>query len=243
MLSWIRTIVWTAPMVLLLTVFWGTLDLIASFFDSTGDWQHRIAQRWSRALLIIGGVKVTRRGIENIEENGSYVFASNHLSFADTPLMLAHIPCQFRFFAKHGLFNVPFIGFHLRRGGHIPVPRENTRAAVRAINDAGRIISERNISVLLFPEGGRTNGELREFKEGAALIAIAAGVPIVPVAIKGTREIIPMGTIRMVPGKVQLRIGKPIPTKDLTSKDRGTLNAQVREQVAAMLAEIERERL
>ncbi|MBI4904098.1 MAG: 1-acyl-sn-glycerol-3-phosphate acyltransferase [Acidobacteria bacterium] len=243
MLSWIRTLLWTGPMVLLLTVFWGTLDLIASFLDGSGNWQHSIAQRWSRALLFIGGVRVTRRGMENIEVNGSYVFASNHLSFADTPLMLAHIPCQFRFFAKHGLFNVPFIGFHLRRGGHIPVPRENTRAAVRAIHDAGKIVKEKKISLLLFPEGGRSHGVLREFKEGAALIAISAGVPIVPVAIKGTREIIPMGSIRMVPGKVQLRIGKPITTADLTTRDRGSLNDQLRAAVEAMLAEIEREGL
>jgi 1-acyl-sn-glycerol-3-phosphate acyltransferase len=157
--------------------------------------------------------------------------------------MLANIPCQFRFLAKHGLFKIPFIGFHLRRGGHIPVPRENTRAAVRAIHDAGRIVRERGISVLLFPEGGRTDGELREFKEGAALIAIAAGVPIVPVAVTGTREIMPMGSLRMVPGKVQVQIGTPIPTEGLTAKDRAVLNQQVRGQVESLLKEIHRKGL
>ncbi|MBI3207869.1 MAG: 1-acyl-sn-glycerol-3-phosphate acyltransferase [Candidatus Solibacter usitatus] len=238
MLSWLRTIFFTGPLVLLLTTFYGTLDLIASFLDRTGNWQHTIAQHWSRALLFVGGVKVRLKGLENIQVNGSYVFASNHLSFSDTPLMLAHIPCQFRFLAKHGLFKIPFIGFHLRRGGHIPVPRENARAAVRSIHEAGRIIRERGISVLMFPEGGRTDGELRPFKEGAAMIAIAAGVPLVPVAVKGTREIMPMGSLRMVPGKVELRIGIPISTAGMTSKDRTALNAGAREQVAAMLAEI-----
>ena len=236
MLSWMRTLFFTGPLVLLLTIFWGTLDLIASFFDSTGDWQHSIAQRWSRALLFVGGVRVDLRGLEKVVRNGSYVFASNHLSFSDTPLMIAHIPCQFRFLAKHGLFKIPFIGFHLRRGGHIPVPREDTRAAIRAINEAGRIVRERKISVLLFPEGGRTDGELRPFKEGAALIAIAAGVPIVPVAITGSRQIMPMGSLRMVPGRVYVSIGDPIPTEGLTPKDRGKLTQQVRDQIETMLA-------
>ncbi|MCC6367201.1 MAG: 1-acyl-sn-glycerol-3-phosphate acyltransferase [Bryobacterales bacterium] len=238
MLSWLMTLFFTGPLVLLLTTFYGTLDLIASFFDSSGDWQHSIAQMWSRSLLLVGGVKVRLSGIENIHPNGSYVFAANHLSFSDTPVVLANIPCQFRFMAKHSLFNVPFIGFHLRRGGHIPVPREDTRAAVRAVLDAGRIIRERSISVLQFPEGGRSGGELRPFKEGAAMIAIAAGVPIVPVAIEGTREIMPLGSLRMVPGDVRIRIGKPIPTEGLTSKERKALTLQVREQVEAMLAEI-----
>ncbi|MBL8174399.1 MAG: 1-acyl-sn-glycerol-3-phosphate acyltransferase [Bryobacterales bacterium] len=236
MLSWMRTIFFTGPLVVLLTIFWGTLDLIASFLDSTGDWQHWTAQRWSKALLFVGGVRVQLRGIDRIVPNGSYVFASNHLSFSDTPVMIANIPCQFRFLAKHGLFKIPFIGFHLRRGGHIPVPREDARAAIRAINEAGRIVRERKISVLLFPEGGRTDGELRPFKEGAALIAIAAGVPIVPVALTGTRQIMPMGSLRMVPGRVYVAIGQPIPTEGLTPKDRGKLTQQVREQIEQMLA-------
>lgn len=240
MLSWVRTILFTGPLVVLLTIYYGTLDLIASFIDSTGDWQHRIAQRWSKALLFVGGVRITLEDIQKIQENGSYIFASNHLSFSDTPVMIANIPCQFRFMAKQGLFNVPFIGFHLRRGGHIPVPREDARAAVRAINEAARIVKERKISILLFPEGGRTDGELRRFKEGAALIAITAGVPIVPVAVRGTREIMPMGSLRMVPGKVRIRIGNPISTEGMSPKDRSKLNQQVRDQVEAMLHDFDR---
>jgi len=240
MLSWIRTLLFTGPLVVLFTILYGTLDLIVSVFDGTGDWQHKVAERWSRALLLVGGVKVRVTGLERIQANGSYVFASNHLSFSDTPVMLAHIPCQFRFLAKEDLFGIPFIGYHLRRGGHIPVPKEDTRAAVRAIQNAGRIVRERGISVLLFPEGGRTDGELRPFKEGAAMIAIAAGVPIVPVAILGSREVLPMGSVRMVPGKVEVRLGHPIPTEGLTARDRKEVTEQVRAQVAAMLDEMHR---
>jgi 1-acyl-sn-glycerol-3-phosphate acyltransferase len=241
-LSYARTLFFTGPLVVLATIFYGTLDLITSFIDRSGDWQHRIAQQWSKVLLLVGGVKVRVEGLDRIVPNGSYVFASNHLSYADTPLMLANIPCQFRFLAKHGLFHIPFIGFHLRRGGHIPVPREDARSAVRAIQEAGRIIRARGISVLLFPEGGRTNGELRKFKEGAAMIAIAAGVPIVPVAIRGTREVMPMGSLRMVPGSVEVRVGDPIPTSGLKPRDRERLTGQVRESVASMLEAIDQAR-
>jgi 1-acyl-sn-glycerol-3-phosphate acyltransferase len=237
-LSYLRTAVWTGPLVVLFTVLYGTADLIASLLDSSGNWQHSIAQRWSRVLLMVGAVNVRVIGLEKIQPNGSYVFASNHLSFADTPVMLAHIPVQFRFLAKASLFKVPFIGFHLRRGGHIPVPREDARAAIKAIQEAGRMIRERKISVLMFPEGGRTDGELRPFKEGAAMIAIAGGVPIVPVALRGTREVMPMGSWRMVPGRVEVRIGDPIPTDGLVTKDRGRLTEQVREVVGVMSEQI-----
>lgn len=236
--SYLRTAVWTGPLVVLFTVLYGMADLIASLVDSSGNWQHRIAQGWSKVLLAVGAVKVRVIGLEKIQPNGSYVFASNHLSFADTPVMLANIPCQFRFMAKASLFKIPFIGYHLRRGGHIPVPREDARAAIRAIQESGRIIRERAISILMFPEGGRTDGELRPFKEGAAMIAIAGGVPIVPVALRGTREVMPMGSWRMVPGKVEVRIGDPIPTAGLTAKDRGRLTEQVRAVVGEMSEQI-----
>jgi 1-acyl-sn-glycerol-3-phosphate acyltransferase len=233
-LSYLRAILFTAPLVALATAVMGTISLIASLFDSNGHTQHRVARMWSRMLLFIGGVRVRVTGGEKIDPKASYVIAANHLSFVDTPLVLAHIPLQFRFQAKAGLFKVPFIGYHLRRGGHIPIPRDDARAAVRAIQESGRIIREKNVSILIFPEGGRTEGELRPFKEGAALIAIVAGAPIVPVAIVGTRAVLPMGSIHVRPGAVELRIGDPIPTAQLTTKDRHKLNDQVRNRVAAL---------
>jgi 1-acyl-sn-glycerol-3-phosphate acyltransferase len=238
---YLRSFIWTGPMVILATTVYGTVDLIVSFFDSTGDTQHKIAEAWSRALLWIGGVRVRVTGLDKIQRNGSYVFASNHLSYSDTPTVLANIPCQFRFMAKEGLFKIPFIGSHLRRGGHIPVPRDDARAAIRALQEAARVVRERKISILLFPEGGRTDGELRPFKEGAAMLAIAAGVQIVPVMLKGTREVMPMGSLLMTPGDVEVRIGDPIPTAGLTPRDRGRLTEQVRNAIAAMQQESARQ--
>jgi 1-acyl-sn-glycerol-3-phosphate acyltransferase len=124
---------------------------------------------------------------------------------------------------------------HLSRAGHIPVPREDPRASLRALSDAARILRERGVSVLVFPEGGRTNGEMREFKEGAAYIAIKAGVPAVPVVLHNTRPILPMGSLIVRPGRVHLEILDPIPTQGLTLHDRARLNADLRARIGAAL--------
>jgi 1-acyl-sn-glycerol-3-phosphate acyltransferase len=225
-----------ALMVVLSTIWWGSLSLILSFFDDTGRKQIAMARNWARSLLTIGGVKVTLEGIEKIRPGGSYVIASNHLSYMDTPVVLANIPVQFRFLAKRGLFQIPFLGTHLARAGHIPVPREDPRAAVKTMSTAADMIRTRGISMLIFPEGGRSHdGVLRPFKEGAAYIGIKAGAPIVPVALIGTREVLPFGSGRIRPGRVTLRIGDPIETTTLSLKDRGAVTANIREKIVEML--------
>jgi 1-acyl-sn-glycerol-3-phosphate acyltransferase len=186
-------------------------------------------------LLRISGVTVTVEGLDRIDPNAGYVVAANHASYMDTPVVLAHIPVQFRFMAKAGLFRIPLLGTHLKRAGHIAVPRENPREALRVMAEAARIIRERHTSVLVFPEGGRSLTGLQPFRDGAAYIAIKAGVPIVPVALKGTIDILPMHSVHLRPGHVVLRIGDPIPTAGLTAHDRSRVTEEARGQVAAML--------
>ena len=227
----VRALVVTDPLIVLATAFMGTLSLAASLFDSSGRTQHRIARAWGRMLLAISGVRVRVEGLENIVAEGSYVIAPNHLSYMDTPVLLAHIPVQFRFLAKQSLNVVPFIGYHLKRAGHIAVPRDDARASVRTLAVAARVIRERGVSVLVFPEGGRSPGALEEFKEGAAYIAIKAGVPAVPVGIVGTREILPMDSMLPSSGLVTLRVGEPIPTAGLAMRDRAALTRRLRERV------------
>src|SRR5208337_2545135 len=184
-----RSFVITAPLIFLATAIYGLIGLVVSFFDSTGDRQMLVARAWSRALLLIGRVKVKVEGLENISPNGSYVLVSNHLSYMDTPVILANIPIQFRFLAKKGLFQIPLLGTHLTRAGHVAVTRGDPRAAVKVMTQAAHIIRERGTSLLVFPEGGRSHdGALQPFKEGAAYIAIKAGAALVPIALKGTRE-------------------------------------------------------
>lgn len=237
-MSLLRSLLITDPLIVLATIVCASASLITSLFDSSGRKQAAIARLWSRILLAVSGVHVQAQGLEKIPEDGSYVFVSNHLSYMDTPVVLANIHVQFRFLAKRGLFQIPFLGWHLGRAGHIPVPREDARAAVKTMTTAAQMVRERGISLLIFPEGGRSrDGQLATFKDGAAYIGIRAGVPLVPVALNGTREILPFGSGNIRPGHVKMRIGDPIPTKEFTMRDRARLTQEVRERIVAMLEE------
>jgi 1-acyl-sn-glycerol-3-phosphate acyltransferase len=236
--SFLRAYLITAPLVILATIGYGLVSLVISLFESSGRKQIGVARAWARCLLLVCGVKVKVEGLEKIAPNGSYVFASNHLSYMDTPVVLANIPVQFRFLAKRGLFQIPLLGTHLARAGHIPVPRDDARAAVKTMVTAAQVIRERGISLLIFPEGGRSpDGELASFKEGAAYIAIRAGVPLVPIALKGTYEILPFGSSHVRGGPVVMRIGDPIPTDQVQLRDRGQITDQLRDRIAGMLDE------
>ena len=236
-MSLIRSLGFSTPLIVLSTIVMGTLSLIASFFDRTGNSQHKVARVWARMLLAVSFIRVRVEGLEKLDPRGAYVFVSNHGSFMDIPALLASLPQQFRFFAKKGLFRIPFLGTHLRRAGHLPVDRSSPRASLKSMQEAARIIGGRGVSVLNFPEGGRSAVGLRQFKEGPAYIAIKAGVPVVPVAIVGMRELLPMGSIHLRSGKVVLRVGDPIPTAGMASSDRLELTARLYREVSQLLGE------
>lgn len=234
-MSLLRAYLVTDPLIVLATILFGGAGLLVSFFDQTGRVQMRIARAWSRALLHISSVRVRVEGLEKIAECGSYVFVSNHASYMDTPVALANLPVEFRFLAKKGLFQIPLLGQHLARAGHVPVPREDPRAAVKTLTLAAEIIRERGTSLLVFPEGGRSrDGQMRDFKEGAAYIAIKAGVPAVPMALIGSRAVLPYGSGRVTSGTVLMRIGDPIPTTGLALRERHKLTAELRDQIAKL---------
>ncbi len=224
------------PLIVLSTIFYGSISFLVSFFEQAGRAQMKMAHAWGRSLVFFAGVRVKVEGLDKVDPNTGYVFVSNHLSYMDTPVVLSSIPGQFRFLAKRGLFQIPFLGTYLKRGGHIPVPREDPRAAVRALTQAAETIREHGISVLIFPEGGRSeDGALQPFKEGAAYIAIKAGVPVVPMALIGTRQIMAMGSATLRRGQVRLRIGAPLPTTGLTLRDREALIESARKQIVSLL--------
>ena len=237
-LSVLRSLLITDPLIILFTIVMGSISAAASLFDSNGRLQHRVACAWARLLLWVSRVEVRVTGLERIEAGKSYVFVANHASYMDTPVVMANLPVEFRFLAKQGLFLIPMLGWHLKRAGHLPVVKDDPRASLHSMTEAARIIRERGISVLLFPEGGRTqDGLVQEFKEGAAFIAIKAGVPVVPVALRGTREVLPFGSGHIRPGGVEVLIADPIETVGLKPKDRPGLTHVLRERVTDLLGE------
>ena len=228
---------WVVPMIVLSTIVHGLVSNVWSLFDGAPPPQLRVARAWARSLLRIAGVKVVVEGLEHIRASGNYVFVANHVSYMDTPVVLAHVPEQFLFLAKSGLFKIPLLGWHLRRAGHVSVPLDDVRGTLRTLTQAALLVRQGR-STLVFPEGGRSeSGELREFKDGAAFIAIRAQVPLVPLALIGMRRILPMHTLRFRRGRVKLRIGQPIPTEGMTLKQRDALTAQARAQVVEMLGQ------
>jgi 1-acyl-sn-glycerol-3-phosphate acyltransferase len=234
-MSFLRSLLITTPLIALATIVMGALSLPASLLGASADTLHRLARIWGRMLLAASFIRVRAEGVKKLDPRATYVFAANHGSYMDIPALLAALPYQFRFFAKKGLFKIPLLGTHLGRAGHLPVDRTNARNSLKSMTEGARIVRERGTSVLLFPEGGRNPVGLRDFKEGAAYIAIKAGVPVVPVAIVGMRPLLPQGSIHIHTGRVTVRIGDPIPTSGLTLKDRDELTAQLRRELAGLL--------
>ncbi len=236
-LGHLRSLLFTDPLIVLLTVAYGLVSYVTTFFDSSGRLPNKLAGAWARALLRVCGVRLSVAGREKIDPHQSYVFVANHRSYMDIPTILVAIPMEFRFFAKKGLFQIPFMGTHLKRAGHLPVARGDARASVKIMTLGARLIQERKISMVLFPEGGRSHGGMREFKEGAAYIAIKAGVPIVPLGLVGTRDVLPIGSGYVRAGHVMLHIGDPIPTAGMKLHDRLQLTELLARQVAELAGE------
>jgi 1-acyl-sn-glycerol-3-phosphate acyltransferase len=228
----LRSVLFSAPAVILLTIGMGLISYICSLWDRAGRTQHRLARQWARMLLAVSFVRSQVHGAEALDPAASYVVVANHSSYMDIPALYSALPLQLRFFAKQGLFSIPLLGWHLQRAGHLPVIRGDARASLKSMSEGAKLIRERGISVLLFPEGGRSETGIRPFIEGAAYIAIKAGVPVVPVGLVNMRSVLPMHSLLLRPAKVEVNIGAPIDTTGMTLHDRGRLNELMQERVA-----------
>jgi len=215
----------------------GFVSYVCSLWDKEGRTQHWLAQKWGRMLLRVCFVRFTIRGMEKLRRDTSYVVVANHASYMDIPALYSAMPLEIRFFAKKGLFSIPLLGWHLKRAGHLPVVRGDARASLKSMSEGAKLIQERGVSVLLFPEGGRSEKNMQPFKEGAAYIAIKAGVPVVPVGLVNLRGILPMHSLLLRPGTVEINIGDPIDTTGMTLHDRGKLNEMLQERVAELAGE------
>lgn len=223
-----------APLYGVATISYGLVSMAWSRFDGNGRRQHRTAQAWARMLLRIARVRVTVAGAENLPHGQPMVVVCNHLSYMDVPVLFASLPLQFRILAKAGLFRIPFLGGHLTRAQHLPVDQSNARASMRSLQQAATAVKE-GLPLFIFPEAGRSfSGEMQEFVPGAFYIAIQAQVPIVPMVLVGTYEILPPSTAHLRPGEVTLVIAPPIPTTGLTRADAGRLAEQARAQMLAI---------
>ncbi|MGH9571593.1 MAG: lysophospholipid acyltransferase family protein [Candidatus Angelobacter sp.] len=222
------------PLIWSYTIVLGALSLITSLFDRGGRIQHGFAHLWSRMILSTIGVPVSVEGLEKINTGKAHVYVVNHLSALDIPVLYASLPFQFRILAKRELFRYPFMGWHLKRSGQIPVVLENPRASIRSLNLAVAAI-KKNMPLVIFPEGGRSeDGQLQLFMGGAFYAAIKAQTEVVPVALIGTFEILRMNSYHIMPRPVRLLIADPIPTAGLTARDLQTITQQAHDAIASL---------
>lgn len=234
LLTRLRSYCFCLPVVYLYTGVLGTLALLVSLFDGSGRMQHRIAHIWARVILRTVGIRVHVKGLEHLHPPQPAIYAANHLSAIDIPVLYSSLPGQFRIMAKRSLFRYPFLGWYLKRSGQIPIVFGDAHASLRSLNRAGEAL-RKGMPLVVFPEGGRSEtGELREFMGGAFYVAIRAQAPVVPIAIVGTYELLPMNSFHMIPGDVDLVIGEPVPTAGLRLRDMEKLAVQVRQVIAEL---------
>ncbi len=223
------------PAALLFTAVMGSISLFCSLFDGSGRLQHACARFWARSLVRLSGVEVRAHGLENIEPGRTYIFTANHQSYFDIWALLAILPIEFRFVAKKSLFNWPFLGWHLRRSGNIPIDRGDTRRALKTMLAAAEKIKA-GTSIVAFPEGTRsTNGAVAPFKKGVFFLALRAGVAVVPVSISGSRHCLPKGSLLVRPGRIDVIIGKPIELDGYAQQDSERLAGAARAAVIGNL--------
>ncbi len=212
------------------------------FFPRGENSVHEVARKWARGILWLSGVKVEVIGTENIIPDGPQIFMANHQSFFDIFIVLAFIPAQFRFIAKKELFRVPLLGGAMRKYGTIEINRQHHVSAVQSIEEAARKIREGK-SVMTFPEGTRSvDGEIKAFKKGVFHLAMKAGVPIVPISVVGSREILPKFSLRVRPGSIQMIISRPIQIGGYSEESRDELIARVRDVIVRNFHEAKQDR-
>jgi 1-acyl-sn-glycerol-3-phosphate acyltransferase len=227
---WWRTVFFLIPAIGVYTIVLGTISILSSLVDSSGDFGHRCARAWAWLILRTTGVRVTVQGLEKLDANRSYVFASNHQSIYDIPIVFASLPYQLRIVSKASLGRFPFLGWHLSRTGHLLVDRANPGAGI--VKKMARLVRGSR-SLIVFPEGTRsTTGALGRFKGGMFLVAIDAGLPIVPVSLSGSRHVMLRGRLMTCPGDVMMTIHDPIPTAGAGRGAAREISGRVRDVIA-----------
>ena len=223
---WWRTVFYLIPAIGIYTIVLGTISLLSSFVDRSGDFAHKCARAWGWLILKTTGVHVTVRGLDVLDTGRSYVFASNHQSIYDIPIVFASLPVQLRFIAKDSLGSFPFLGWHLRWTGHLLVNRQNPGAGI--LKKMSRLIGGAR-SLIVFPEGTRSvDGAVARFKGGSFLLAIDAGLPVVPISIAGSRFVMRKGRLMTCPGDVRITVHDPIVTAGISRGDARELAERVR---------------
>lgn len=211
--DWLKTVFFLIPAISVYTIVCGSISLLSTFVDRSGDFAHHCARVWAWLILRTSGVRVTVSGLERLDRSRSYVFAANHQSIYDIPIVFTALPYQLRIVAKQSLGRIPFMGWHLHLAGHLLVDRSRPGAGV--VKKMARLVGARH-SLIVFPEGTRSvDGTIQRFKGGSFALAVEAELPVVPITIVGSRHVMTKGQLIVRPGAVSVTIHDPIETADV----------------------------
>jgi 1-acyl-sn-glycerol-3-phosphate acyltransferase len=222
------------PLIALATAAFGCVSLICGLWDKSGRQQHFVARVWAATMLRLTLSPVRVVGGDKLRHFPVAVYASNHLSYMDTPVLFAKLPFQFRILAKQGLWKTPFVGWYLKRSGQVPIDSRSSRSAVAGLLRGVKVLKT-GTPLVLFPEGKRSpDGHMQAAASGCAFMAIRAGVPLIPLALIGTYELLPIHVYSLRPRPLMIIVGDPIPTAGLTTKDADALTARLHDEIATM---------
>jgi len=216
------------PLIWLYTLVLGLLALPGGLFDRSGRRLHWFSRAWSWLIMktILSPVKVT--GLDKIDNSKPHVYAVNHASAMDIPVLYVNLPFQFRIVFKKELLSYPIVGWQLKRSGQVCIDQQKPTNSIAAIRSAVKSLKG-GMPLVIFPEGGRTpDGEIKPFLPGAFFLAIKAQVDIVPVALVGTYELLPMNTYHIKCRQLEMRVGQPISTAGLKMRDLEAVSEKVR---------------
>ena len=230
----LRTI-WAALVAILVTIPASSAVMVVALFSSSAGTIDTIIRWWARSIVRAAGIKLSGERLETLDPDQRYILVANHYSYFDIPCILAAVPQPIRFMAKVSLFKIPIFGWALGRSGFIPIDRKNRRTAVKSFDQAGDRIRRGN-TIVIFPEEGRTHERtLRQFQRGAFLLAIRSGLPILPIAVDGTFDVMCVGAKHVTPGKVTIKAGTPIQTEGISVREKEKLADEARAQIVTML--------
>lgn len=230
-----RNVIFYLTMILL-TIPLCALAIFCSIKDRVGIFIHKnIAVPWSKILLKVSGVKVHVKGLENIQKDKQYIFATNHQSYFDILALLATIPVPFAFIMKEELMEIPLFGKAMEKAGYVGISREDPRKAILGMKRAEEKVRE-GFSLVIFPEGTRSlDGSLGEFKRGAFNLALKTRLDLVPVAIRDSYKIVKKGTLRINRGCFSVEILEPISSRGVSKRGIPRLVKEIRDSIQRRL--------
>jgi 1-acyl-sn-glycerol-3-phosphate acyltransferase len=226
-LSRLRSYLIFDPLIWFYTFFLGILALPGGLFDRSGRRLHWFSRAWSWLIMktICSPMKVI--GLDKIDTSKPHVYAVNHSSAMDIPAMYVYLPFQFCIVFKKELLVYPVVGWQLKRSGQVCIDQQKPTNSIAAIRSAVKSLKA-GMPLVIYPEGGRTpDGEIKPFMPGAFFLALKAQVDIVPIALVGMYELLPMDTYHIKCRSLEMRVGEPISTTGLTMRDLDALSAKV----------------